>query len=104
MVGLSFKAHLPAVSSRRDLWQERPIWSSYDGHTNSIRSNCYKLTHQFYPPPADLSDFSPVGLDIDCKQFLFQVLWENSSGAMLVVSGVVSSKDIVGTFGIDHKN
>ena len=51
---------LKPISSQcqvRDLWLRQPIWSSYDGHTNSIRSNCYELTHQFYPAAADQTDF-----------------------------------------------
>ena len=61
MVGWS--PPLKPISSQcqvRDLWLRQPIWSSYDGHTNSIRSNCYELTHQFYPAAADQSDFYNV--------------------------------------------
>ena len=56
---------LEPISSQcqvRDVWPKEPIWSSYDGLTNSIRSNCCELTRQFRQYFL-LSCFSrPIGL------------------------------------------
>ena len=49
---------LEPISSQcqvRDVWPKEPIWSSYDGLTNSIRSNCCELTRQFCQPATQTS-------------------------------------------------
>ena len=49
---------LEPISSQcqvRDVWPKEPIWSSYDGLTNSIRSNCCELTRQFRQPAIQTS-------------------------------------------------
>ena len=49
---------LEPISSQcqvRDVWPKEPIWSSYDGLTNSIRSNCCELTRQFRQPATQTS-------------------------------------------------